>query len=182
MTTLLLDAHGAAAFDLAYVDAPEFVLWRSAGCVALSLDERYADSVRRALAYHGVGAIPSARELHQPAHLVRAIGTTLLPARLGPEDVDRIDVRVVPLAEATAALLRRPLRRWPVTRARRSRCRALLRGSDALFEARRRAWCSRSTLSRTRDVLRAVVFDHSASARPQRVYATDGALSTWVRG
>ena len=182
MTTLLLDARGAEPFDLAYVEVPEFVLWRNAGSTALSLDARYADTVLRALAYHGVRATPIDREPSQPAHLVRSIGTALGPAQLGPEDVDRIDVRVVPLAEATARLLRRPVRPWPVTHARRSRCRALLRGSDVLLEARRRAWCSRATLAHARNVLRPVVFDRSASARPQRIYAADGVLSIWVRG
>lgn len=182
MTALLLEARGLEAFHRAYVAAPEFVLWRNAGSTALSLGERYADHVLCALACRGARPSRSEREHNQPAHLNRSIGSALWAAQLGFEDVGRIDVRVVPSAEPTAMPLRRPVRSWQIRRVRRSRRQALLRWSDALLEARRRAWYSRATLACACHALRPAVIDRRASTRPQRISAADGVLSMWVRG
>ena len=85
------------------------------------------------LAFHGVRATVTPEDVPVPPSLVRAVGTALAPARLHAEDLDVVDVRVVPLGEATARLLRRPIRFWPLGARRRSRCRALLRNADALL-------------------------------------------------
>ena len=89
---------------------------------------------------------------------------------------------VVPLREATHRLTRRPFRGWPLGASRRSRCRALLRGTDVLLEVRRSAWCRRSTLADARRDLRPVLFDRAATPRAQRIFAADGVLTHWVNG
>ena len=149
----------------------------------MTLDDRYATSVRRALAYRGVRATPCEGGVPDPPRLLAAIGTGLAPARLtDADDLDVIEVRVVSIGEATARLMRRPARLWPIGPGRRSRCRALLRGTDVLLEVRRSAWCSRSTLGGARHALRPVLFDRTATPKAQRIYAADGALSRWVNG
>ncbi len=118
----------------------------------------------------------------QPAGGIRAVGIGLAPARLAPGDLDVVEVRVVPLAEATARALARPLRAWPAGVRRRSRCSALLRGNDALLEVRRTAWCDRDTLRRDHRALRPVLFDAGAAALPIRIYASENALTRWIEG
>lgn len=181
MTTLTLELVSHEPFDLAF-QAPRFVLWRRGTAVRLSLDERHVASVRRALALHGVRSTVTSEEVPGPPSLVRAVGIALEPARLQPDDLDVVDVRLVPLGEATARLLRRPIRFWPLGARRRSRCRALLRNADALIEIRRTAWCARATLRAHRHALRPVLFDAAAAARPMRVYASERSLTRWVEG
>jgi hypothetical protein len=114
--------------------------------------------------------------------LVRAVGTALAPARLEADDLDIVEVRVVPLGEATARLLRRPVRHWPLGARRRARCRSLLRGTDALLEIRRTAWCARGTLRANRHTLRPVLFDSTATPRPLHAYASERSLTRWIEG
>ena len=183
MTTLRIASEGGTQLELACISAGRFVLWRRGGEVRMMLDDRCMTAVRRALAYRGVRATPCEGGVPDPPQLRAAIGTGLAPARLTDADeLDVIQVRVVPIGEATARLMRRPTRLWPLGPGRRSRCRALLRGTDALLEVRRSAWCSRSTLGSARHTLRPVLFDRTATPRAQRIYAADGALSRWVNG
>jgi hypothetical protein len=181
LTTLTLELASYEPFDLAFA-APRFVLWRRGTEVRLSLDERHVARVRRALALHGVRATVTPEDVPVPPSLVRAVGTALEPARLQAEDLDVVDVRVVPLGEATARVLRRPVRFWPLGARRRSRCRALLQNADALLEIRRTAWCARATLRAHRHTLRPVLFDAAATARPMCVYASERSLTRWVEG
>ena len=179
MTTLLIEPVAPDPFDIA-LDAPRFILWRHDGAVRMSVDDQLAGRVRRGLALHGVRATVMADQLPAPPTLVRALGTALLPARLRPDDLDVLDVRLVPLGEATTRLLRRPVRRWPLGSRRRSQCRALLRGSDAVFEIRRTAWCSRQTLRASRNTLRPSLFDPIAAPRILRARASQQLLSGWI--
>jgi hypothetical protein len=181
VTTFRIELVAPEPFDLA-LDAPRFVLWRRGGEVRLSVDDRFADGVRRGLAYRGVRATVVQSDVPAPPTMVRALGTALLPARLRPDDLDVVDVRVVPLGEATARALRRAIRRWPLGASRRSHCRALLRGTDALFEVRRTAWCSRQTLRAGRQTLRPVLFDVGATPPTLRVHAADQRLTRWIEG
>ena len=181
MTTLTLDVLRPEPFDLA-LDAPHFVLLRRGAEVRMSLDDRHVARVRRALAFRGVRTSIVSDDLPKAPRSVRAVGTALAPARLGPTDLDVIEVRVVPLAEATMRALRRPIRSWPVGAGRRSRCRALLRGSDALLEVRRTAWCARDSIRANRRILRPVLFDVAATAPPLRFHASDRALTRWIQG
>ena len=181
MTTLHIASAGRTELDLACSTAGRFILWRRGREVWLTVDERHAGAVHRALAFRGVGVTWSDLGAPEPPHSLAAIGTGLAPARLaGSDELDVLDVRVVPLGEATASLIRRPVRLVPIGPRRRSRCRALLRGTDALLEVRRTAWCGRATLAATRHSLRPVLFDRSATPRALRVYAADGALTRWI--
>ena len=181
MTTLLIEPLAPEPFDIA-LDAPRFTLWRQGVEVRMSVDDHLADGIRRGLALRGVRATVVGDQVPAPPMLVRALGTALLPARLRPDDLDVLEVRVVPLAEATARALRRPVRRWPLGARRRSHCRALLRGSDAVFEIRRTAWCSRQTLRASRHTLRPALFDPIAAPRTLRASASDQLLTEWISG
>jgi hypothetical protein len=181
VTSLVLVATSGLPFDLA-LDAPRFSLWRHGSTVGLSLDEPDAARITRALAFNGVRASRATADMPQPEAGIRAVGITLAPTRLAPRDLDVIEVRVVPLAEATARALARPFRGWPTGVRRRARCRSLLRGEDALLEVRRTAWCDRATLRRDRGALRPALFDAGAAARPIRIYASESALTRWIEG
>jgi len=182
VTTLRLELEAHGNFDLA-LDAPRFVLWRQRGAVWLSLDDAAASRVRRLLALNGVRATPQPDgPVPAPPGLVRAVGTGLAPARLDGDDLDVVDVTVVPLSGATARALRRPSRYWPLVARRRTRCRALLRATEAVLEVHRTAWCSRATLRAARRSLRPALFDAGAASPPIRAYATDGRLTRWVEG
>lgn len=181
--TFRIVTGGRGTIEQACVAAGRFVLWRQGGEVRLMVDERHSAAVRRALALSGVAATPVEGGVPEPPRLVAAIGTRLTPARLtSADELDVIDVRVVPLGEATARLLRRPIGGWPIGRRARSRCRALLRGTDAAFEVRRSAWCGRATLGASRHALRPILFDRAASPRTLRIYAADGLLTRWIDG
>ena len=181
MTSLTLELATHMPFDLA-LEAPRFVLWRRGTEVRLSLADPDVARTRRALALHGVRAAVVGGDVPTAPKGVRAVGIALGPARLGAEDLDVIEVRVVPLGEATTRVLRRPARLWPLGGRRRARCGALLRRTDALLEIRRTAWCTRATLRANRRTLRPVLFDAAAAARPMQVYASDRALTRWVEG
>ena len=183
MRTLRIGSDGGTQVDLAWIGAGRFVLWRQGGEVRLTLDDGDVTAMRRALAWRGIRTTPSDGGLPEPPRLRAAIGTGLMPARLSAADeIDMLEVRVVPLAEATARLTRRRLPLWPLGGRTRARCRALLHGTDALLEVRRSAWCGRSTLGAARHSLRPVLFDRSATPRAIRVYAADGALARWING
>lgn len=183
MTTLLIAADGRSSLELACAASDRFVLWRRGNQVRLLLDDRHATGVRRALAFRGLSVAAGEDRLPEPPRLRAAIGTGLAPTTLADDiELDMLEIRVVPLGEATQSLLRRPFRSFPLGARRRSRCRALLRGTDVLLEVRRSAWCGRATLSRARHDLRPLLFDRTAMAPVHRVFAADGVISRWVNG
>lgn len=183
MTTLQLGSDGHLDLDLACAVAGTFRLWRRAGAVCLTVDDRHVLSVRRALALRGVRTAPRDGGVPEPTGLVAAIGIGLAPARLsGPDEIDVLDVRVVPLSDATARLTRRFMGVSPLGGRRRTRCRGLLRETDALLEIHRSAWCARSTLGASRRVLRPVLFDLTATPSALHAYAADGVLTRWING
>ena len=182
MKTLQIESDGRAQLDLACVAAGRFVLWRRGGDVQLTLDDLHVTAVRRVLALRGVRATSSDESVPEPPRLVAAIGIGLAPARLhAPDEIDLLDVRVVPVDEATVRLTRR-LWLLPLSGRRRSRCRALLRGTDAPLELRRSAWCGRATPGASRRSLRPVLFDRTATPRALRIYAADGVPTRWIDG
>jgi len=181
VTTLLIEPVAREPFDIA-LDAPRFTLWRQGVGVRMSVDDHLADGIQRGLALCGVRATVIDGQIPAPPMLVRALGTALLPAQLHPDDLDVLEVRLVPLGEATARALRRPVRRWPLGARRRSHCRALLRGRDAVFEIRRTAWCSRRTLRASRHTLRPALFDPIAAPRTLRARASQQLLTRWIAG
>jgi len=182
VTTLRLELEAHDNFDLA-LDASPFTLWRQRGAVWLRVEDAAAARVRRRLALSGVRATPHPDGVPPtPPERVRAVGISLVPARLDADDLDLVEVTVVTLGDATARVLRRPTRYWPIGARRRARCRGLLRASEAVLELRRTAWCSRATLRAARGALRPVLFDVGAASPPIRAYATEGRLTRWIEG
>lgn len=181
MTLFRLDVVNARPFDLA-LDVPAFTLWRRGAEVGLMVDDVHAADVRRRLALHGVRSSAADDASIRPPALPRAVGVTIEPVRLAEGDLDLVAVRALSLAESTAAALRRPVRRWPLGRRRRSRCRALLRGRELVLEIRRTGWCRPETLRASRHALRPAVFDKGAAPSPIRIYGSDQRLTRWVTG
>lgn len=178
--TLRLEGRGGAPLDLVIARC-RCTLWRRGGAVLLAVDDAEVGRMRRELAFLGVRATPTADAVPTPPALVRAVGVGLAPVRLQDGELDLIEVEPIALADATAQALRRPLRAWPIGRRRRSRCRALLRGMDASFEARRTAWCTRTTLRAAGGSLRPALFDRAARSRAHRLLASDAHLTRWIQ-
>ncbi|HLZ47304.1 MAG TPA: hypothetical protein VKR80_01485, partial [Candidatus Limnocylindria bacterium] len=139
MTTFRLEPASGQPFDLVLASS-RCTLWRRRDEILLAVPDEDAVRVRRELAFRGVRVRPAPAGPPVPPSLVRAVGVSLAPVRVQDEELDLIEVQPVALAQATAQALRRPLRAWPIGARRRSRCRALLRGTDAVFEVRRTAW------------------------------------------
>lgn len=182
MTTFLLEAPGSAPFDLAWAGLRSFTLWRRGTVVALRVPEVDAAALRRTLALHGVRALERPLDPSPPGEGIHAVGTGLRPVAIAPEELDLLEVRVLSLAAATALVLARPHRRWPIGAARRARTRALLHGSEVLFAIEREAWCGRATLAAARPTLRPLIFDRGARPHPRTARASEGAVSAWIRG
>ena len=180
MTTLRLEAHAGTPLDLV-IGTRRCTLWRRGGVVLLAIDDAEVGRMRRELAFLGVRATSTADVVPTPPPLVRAVGVGLAPVQLQDGELDLIEVEPIALADATARVLRRPFRAWPIGRRRKSRCRALLRGMDAGFEARRTAWCTRATLRAAGGSLRPALFDRAARSRAHRLFASDAHLSRWIR-
>lgn len=180
MTTLRLEPHAGARLDHVIATC-RCTLWRRGGAVLLAIDDAEVGRIRRELAFLGVRATPTADVVPTPPALVRAVGVGLAPVQLQDGELDLIEVEPIGLAAATGRALRRPFRAWPIGRRRRSRCRALLRGTDASFEARRTAWCTRATLRAAGGSLRPALFDRAARSRAHRLLASDAHLSRWIQ-
>ena len=113
-----------------------------------------------------------------------AIAFDLTPLGDGLLGIDVVEVRVVTLSEASAALMRRRLPWLRGSRQSREACRRLLRDDDAVLGWRRIVWCSVGSLrvARARIRLRPVVFDRDALAGRalQWTYANDAAIERWA--
>jgi len=170
--------------DHALAVAPTVTLTRQGGVLYADVVEGDAAGLIRALAFAGVAATVCAADPVGP-RAVPAIGRDLAPLPAGLVDVDSVRVRRLALGEATREILRR---RWAALRgpssAARERCRAVLRGEDAVFAWERRAWGPRERLRdpRTRASLRPIVFDREALVRASegRTYASEGAIGRWL--
>ena len=182
-TTLRLEAVRPAGFDrrLARLAAGTFT--RSALDTYLEID-RGIDEVTHELALAGV-RVTGCLGLPRPAAGLRpAIAFDLTPLSDALQAIDVVEVRVVPLSEASAALMRSRLPWLRASRQSREACRRLLRDDDAVLGWRRIVWCSVASLrvARARVRLRPVVFDRDALARRdlQWTYANDGAIERWA--
>jgi len=166
------------------IAAADTILWRQDGRVHLATSDAPAVLLREAaLAGLRLRRAPD-RIIERPPVSAEAHGRDLRPIRCGPGTIDRIDVRVVPLADATRSLLRRSLRSVPVPAGRRERCRELLRERDMAYRASRVAWCPAGALrdEHLRRSFRPVVFDRGAAAPALERTAQAGELGTWLRG
>lgn len=160
------------------------VIWRQGGHTHIGLNGPSAAFLRSA-ALLGLRLRPSSVEPgERPPTLVEAHGRDLRPVPCDTGAIDRIELRPVPLAEATRRLLRRPFPFAPLPARRRERCRDLLHDRDLAYEATRVAWCPRAALrdGAYRRSLRPVVFDRGAGAPVLELTAGDGDLAVWLRG
>jgi len=182
-TTLRLEAVQRAAFDCRLARLGAGRLTRSEHNTYLETD-RGLDEVTHELALAGVRvtrclALPGAAASFRPA-----IAFDLTPLGDGLQGIDVVEVRAVPLSEASAALMRRRLPWLRSSRRSREACRRLLRDDDTVLGWRRIVWCSVGSLrvARARVRLRPVVFDRDAlnGRALQWTYANDRAIERWA--
>jgi hypothetical protein len=181
--TLRLEAVRPTGFDrsLARLGASTFT--RSALDTYLEID-RGIDEVIHELALAGIRATPCPGLPGPAVGLRPAVAFDLTPLSDALQAIDVVEVRAVPLSEASAALMRSPLPWLRAPRKSREACRRLLRDDDAVLGWRRIVWCSVASLrvARARVRLRPVVFDRDALARRDLrwAYANDGAIERWA--
>ena len=166
------------------IAAAAATVWRQGGQIHIGVTSGPAAFLRDA-AFAGLRLRPaSIAPAERPRASVEAHGRDLRPIRCDADTVDRLELRPIPLAEATRRLLRRPFPFAPLPGRRRERCRDLLHDRDAAYAVTRVVWCPRAALrgAAFRRSLRPVVFDRGAGAPVLARAARDGDLSAWLRG
>lgn len=182
-TTLRLEPVRLTAFDarLAWLGGGK--LTRAAANTYLEIGRGIEDATCH-LALAGIratscGAIPGPNGGLRPA-----IAFDLEPFGGAPEAIDVVEVRHIPLSQASAALMRRRLPWLRSSRTAREACLRLLREEDVVLGWRRIVWCSIGSMRtlRAHVRLRPVVFDRAAlehhSLRWR--YVSDGAIQRWA--
>ena len=182
-TTFRLEAVRSAAFDRRLARLGAGRLTRSGNETHLEID-REIDEVTHELALAGVRVTCCLALPGLAAGLRPSIAFDLTPLGEGLQAIDVVEVRALPLSEASAALMRRRLPWLRGSRPSREACRRLLRDDDAVLGWRRIVWCPVASLrvARARVRLRPVVFDRDALSRRalQWTYANDGAIERWA--
>ncbi len=182
-TTLRLEAVRFVAFDCRLARLGGGRLTRAALGTYLEID-RGIEDVTHELAMAGVRVTRCVGVPGLGAGLRPAIAFDLTPLGEGVEAIDIVEVRPIPLSDASAALMRRRLAWLGGSRHSREACRRLLRDEDAVLGWRRTVWCSVASLrvARARVRLRPVVFDRAAveSRALQWAYVNDGAVEHWA--
>ena len=182
-TTFRLEAVRRTGLDGQLARLGGGKLTRAASVTYLDSD-REIDNATYQLALAGIRATQCAGAPVPAAVLRPAIAFDLLPLDESLQAIDVIELRPIPLSDASAALMHRRLAWLRGSRAARDTCRRLLRDEDAVLGWRRTVWCSISSLqvARKRFGLRPVVFDHSAvERRPLRwTYVSEGAIERWA--
>lgn len=181
-TTLRLDAVRRTAVDGRLAQLGGGRMTRAGGVTYLESDRDVEDATHR-LALAGIRCSWSS---------VPGPGTGLRPAialHLEPLDValgaiDIVELRPIPLSEASAALMRRRLPWVRRSEATLNTCLRLLREEDAVIGWRRIVWCSVAAIRRAgaRTRLRPVVFDRAALDRQalRWTYVSAGAIERWA--
>jgi hypothetical protein len=182
-TIVQLEAIHRTAFDSCLVRLGGGRLTRAGSLTYLETDREMAEATHE-LALAGIRVTHCAR-LPAPSEDVRpAIGFDLVPLGAGLQAMDVIELRVIPLSEASARLMHRRVRWLGSSRSARDACRRLLRDDDAVMGWRRIVWCSVASLraARRRVRLRPVVFDRGAAERrPLRwAYVSAHAIENWA--
>ena len=182
-TTVRLEAVRRVAFDCRLARLGAGRLTRSGNETHLEID-REIDEVTHELALAGVRVTCCLALPGLAAGLRPSIAFDLTPLGEGLQAIDVVEVRALPLSEASAALMRRRLPWLRGSRQSREACRRLLRDDDVVLGWRRIVWCPVASLrvARARVRLRPVVFDRDAlSGRAlQWTYANDGAIERWA--
>ena len=166
------------------IAAATVTAWRQDGRIHIGVISAPAVFIRDA-ALAGLQLRPASVEpAERPRAAVEAHGRDLRPISCDADTVDRLELRPIPLAEATRRLLRRPFPFAPLPARRRERCQELLHDRDAAYAVTRVVWCSRAALRTVayRRSLRPVVFDRGAGAPVLARTARDGDLAAWLRG
>lgn len=186
MTVLRLIPSGGRGIASALAVMDPVVLARRDGAAYAGLPVALVPCFARALAFAGIAAELCDADLAPPTGLLVARGVDLAPLPHGLVELDLVRVRRIPLGPATREILRRRFAGLlPPGRSARLRCRALLRGENALFAWDRHAWATRAALrsGRARASLRPVVFDREGSARTEldrRTSSRDDDLARWL--
>jgi hypothetical protein len=182
-TTFRLEAVRSAAFDRRLARLGAGRLTRSAHDTYVEIDREIAE-VTHELALAGVRVTRCLAVPGPAAGLRPAIAFDLTPLGDGLQAIDVVEIRAVPLSEASAALMRRRLPWLRGSRQSREACRRLLHDNDVVLGWRRIVWCPVASLrvARERVRLRPVVFDRGALAGRDLAwtYANDGAIERWA--
>jgi hypothetical protein len=181
-TTLRLEAVRRSAFDTCLARLGGGRLTRAEGVTYLEIDSAVEDATYQ-LALAGIrgswSSVPGPETGLRPAI---ALDLKPLDAAFGALDV--VELRRIPLSDASAVLLHRRLPWLQSSQAARDACLRLLREEDAVIGWRRVVWCSLAAwrVSRARIRLRPVVFDRAAVDRPtlRWTYVSDGAIGNWA--
>jgi hypothetical protein len=182
-TTFRLDAVRPTALDARLAALGGGTLTRAASITYLDCDRLVEDATHQ-LGLAGVrvtrcASVPGPASGHRPA-----IAFDLAPLDESLQAIDVVELKRIPLSDASAALMRHRFAWLSTSRAARDMCRRLLRDEDAVLAWRRIVWCSVPSLrvARKRFGLRPVVFDHAAIERrsPRWTYVSEGAVERWA--
>jgi hypothetical protein len=182
-TAIRLEALSRNGFDARLARLGGGKLTRAAAATYLESDRGFDDASHQ-LALAGIRVTRCSEIPALATGLRPAIAFDLVPLDGALQVVDVVEVRQIPLSEASVVLMRPRLRWLPGSRAARDACRRLLRDEDAVLGWRRTVWCSVASLraARARVRLRPVVFDRAAVDRhPLRwTYVNDAAIEHWA--
>jgi hypothetical protein len=182
-TTLRLEAITPTAFDGRLARLGGGRLTR-AGAVTYLESAHGIDDVSHQMALAGIRVSRCSGVPGPISGLRPAIAFELAPLDSAFQAVDVVELRQIPLSDASAALMRRRLPWLRGSGVARDACLRLLREEDAAMGWRRIVWCSASSMraARARVRLRPVVFDREAVAHHalRWTYVSDGAIQRWA--
>lgn len=183
MSSLRITGTPATPIDLCVLVLAQRLI-RAGGLLWIEVTAERRDTLRRELAFAGLGTVDDEPAGHEP-DLAQAIGVALTPS--AELSLDVLTLRPLGLAASTRRALGQRLPRL-VPRIREQRhenCRRLLRGAEVEARWERRAWLPAALLRRrdARAALRPIVFDRAAlsTSRPGGIVrASDGAITRWA--
>lgn len=182
-TTLRLEAVRRTAFDAHLARLGGGRLTRAGSRTYLESDIGI-ESAGHVLALAGIRVAHCGGPPTPAPALRRAVVFDLVPLDEAIEAIDVVEVREIPLGEASAGLMRRRVPWLRRSSAKEAACRRLLRDEDAVLGWRRIVWCSIPSMreARRRVRLRPVVFDATGIERAAMkwIYASEGAIERWA--
>jgi hypothetical protein len=182
-TTLRLEAVRRTAFDARLARLGGGRLTR-AGAVTYLQSDRGIEDATYQLALAGIRVARCSSVPGPVSGLRPAIALDLMPLDDAFQAVDVVELRQIPLSDASAVLMHRRLPWLRSSRVARDACLRLLREEDAVLGWRRIVWCTVASLrsARSRLPLRPVVFDRAAVERNSLrwTYVSDGAIERWA--
>lgn len=182
-STLRLEAIQRSAFDTHLARLGAGRLTRAGSLMFLETDREIAEATRQ-LALAGIrsthcSGIPGPADGARPA-----LGLDLVPLGPAVQAIDVLELRPIPLGDASAALMHRRVPWLARSRAARDACRRLLHDEEAVIGWRRIVYCSVASFpaAKARARLRPVVFDRAAvEHQPLRwTYVSQRAIEEWA--